>query len=239
MKNAMKETNLLEKSNLRALLEADQVDRVEDRLHVVDTFLDTEEHVTLEELFKLLKKKGYDYDVDFVRQCMRRMVELGFAQRKKFKGQPIRYEHRHLGRHHDHLICTKCGKIMEFANADMERLQLQIASELGFQMLQHRMEIYGLCDECFAGRARLISLSTAKPGEQVEIKEIAAGEGGTSRLASMGLRVGDRLEIINNEGHGRLILGRDCIRFAIGRGMAEKLLVSPLGPDQESTCEEN
>ncbi len=239
MKRIMKDTNLLEKANLRTLLETDQVNRVEDRLNIVDAFLDTEGHITLEELFRLLEEKGYHYEVDFVRQCMNRMVELGFAQREKFEDQPIRYEHRHLGRHHDHLVCTKCGKIVEFSNDDMERLQLQIASAHGFQMLQHRMEIYGLCDECFARRARLISLSMAKPGEQVELKEITAGAGGKSRLASMGLCVGDRLEIINNDGHGRLILARDCTRLAMGRGMAEKMLVSPLRPDQESTCKEN
>jgi Fur family ferric uptake transcriptional regulator len=237
VKSMMKDSNFLEKANLRALLETDQVDRVEDRLNIVDAFLDTEGHVTLEDLFRLLEEKGYHYDVGFVRQCVNRMVELGFAQKKKFEDQPIRYEHRHLGRHHDHLVCTKCGKIVEFSNDDMERLQLQIAAAHGFQMLQHRMEIYGLCDACFAQRARLIPLSMAKPGERVELKEITAGAGGKSRLASMGLRVGDRLEIINNDGNGRLILGRECIRLAMGRGMAEKMLVSPLPPEQESPCE--
>ncbi len=239
MKRVMRDTNLLEKANLRALLETDQVDRVEDRLNIVDAFLDTEGHVTLEELFRVLEAKGYHYEVDFVRQCMNRMVVLGFAQRKKFEDQPIRYEHNHLGRHHDHLVCTKCGKIVEFANDDMERLQLRIAAAHGFQMLQHRMEIYGLCDECFARRARLIPLSAAKPGEQVELKEVAAGAGGKSRLASMGLRVGDRLEIINNDGNGRLILAQDCTRLAMGRGMAEKILVSPLSPIQESVFEKS
>ncbi|MFZ0450091.1 MAG: transcriptional repressor [Desulfatiglandaceae bacterium] len=238
MKREIKDTNLLEKANLRALLKADRVDRVEDRLNIVDAFLDTEGHVTLEELFRLLEERDYHYEVGFVRQCMNRMVELGFAQREKFESQPIRYEHRHLGRHHDHLVCTKCGKIVEFANDNMEQLQLQIASAHGFQMLQHRMEIYGLCDECFSQRARLIPLSMAKPGEQVELKEITVGAGGKSRLASMGLRVGDRLEIINNDAHGRLILGRDCTRIAMGRGMAEKMLVSPLLPEQKITCKE-
>jgi Fur family transcriptional regulator, ferric uptake regulator len=73
----------------------------------------------------------------------------------------------------------------------------------------------------------------------VELKEVTAGAGGKSRLASMGLRVGDRLEIINNDGNGRLILAQDCTRLAMGRGMAEKILVSPLPPDQGRACKEN
>ncbi len=234
----MNDRNVLEKANLRALLETDQVDRIQDRLNIVDTFLDTEDHVTLEELFRLLKKKGYDYDPKFVRQCMNRVVELGFAQRKQFEDQPVRYEHRHLGRHHDHLICTKCGKIVEFSNAEMERLQVQIAASHGFHMLQHRMEIYGLCNECLAQRAPLMPLAMAKPGERVEVKEIAVGVGGKSRLASMGLRVGDKLEIISNDGHGRLILGHECTRLAMGRGIAQKILVSLSNAPADAICKD-
>lgn len=239
MGRTMKNRNLLEKANLRALLETDQVDRIQDRLNIVDTFLGTEEHVTLEELFRLLKKRGYDYEPEFVRQCMNRMVELGFAQRKKFEDQPIRYEHRHLGRHHDHLICTKCGKIVEFSNDEIERQQVRIASSYGFHMLQHRMDIYGLCHECLAQRAPLMSLAMAKPGERVEVKEISAGAGGRSRLASMGLRVGDQLEVISNNGHGRLILGHDCTRLAMGRGIAQKIIVSLSTAGSEAICKDD
>lgn len=235
----MKETNYLEKANFKSLLETDQVDRVQDRLNIVDTFLDTEEHVTLEELFRLLKQRGYDYEPDFVRQCMNRMVELGFAQRKTFEDQPIRYEHRHLGRHHDHLICTKCGKIVEFSNQDMERIQVKVAAEHGFHMLQHRMEIYGLCDQCFALRAPLMPLTMAKPGERVKVKEVAIGLGGKARLTSMGLRMGDELEIISNDGHGRLILGRESTRLAMGRGIAQKIFVSLSSSDKAAPARED
>jgi Fur family ferric uptake transcriptional regulator len=234
----MKDTNILEKANLRALLETDQVDRVQDRLNIVDTFLGIEDHVTLEELFRLLKENGYDYEPSFVRQCMNRMVELGFAQRKQFEDQPIRYEHRHLGRHHDHLICTKCGKIVEFSNDELERLQVHIANSHGFHMLQHRMEIYGLCDECLAQRAPLMALVMAKPGERVQVKEITTGAGGRSRLASMGLRIGDNLEVISNDGRGRLILGHECSRLAMGRGIAQKILVSLSAAPGEDICGE-
>jgi Fur family ferric uptake transcriptional regulator len=234
----MTDRNGLEKANLRALLETDQVDRVQDRLNIVDTFIESDEHITLEELFRLLKEKGYDYEPEFVRQCMNRMVDLGFAQRKQFEDQPIRYEHRHLGRHHDHIICTKCGKIVEFSNDEMERLQVQIAASYGFHMLQHRMEIYGLCNECLAQRAPLMPLAMAKPGERVEVREITAGHWGKSRLTSMGLRIGDKLEVISNDGHGRLILGHECTRIAMGRGVAHKILVSLSSVPADAICRE-
>jgi Fur family ferric uptake transcriptional regulator len=216
----------LERTNFKTLVEADGNDRVQDRLNIIDIFLGTEEHMTLEKMCELLTEKGYDYEPEFVRQCMNHMVDLGFAQKKTFEGQPVLFEHRHLGRHHDHLICTKCGKIVEFANEEMERLQLAIAAQQGFHMLQHRMEIYGICDTCLAQRRPLMPLAMAKSGERVIIREMTTGRIGRSRLESMGLRPGDHIEIINNTGQGRIILGRDLTRLAVGRGFAHKILVS-------------
>jgi Fur family ferric uptake transcriptional regulator len=218
--------NRNEKENFRALITEDDIGRVDDRLNIIDVFLQIEKHVTLQELMEALRERGYDYDPDFVRQCMNRWVEHGFAQKEQFDGQPPRYEHRHLGRHHDHLICTKCGKISEFSNESMESLQLRIAREQGFHMLQHKMEIYGICSDCLARRQALLPLTGAKPGERVEIKDMAGGRNAQGRLASMGLRRGDVLEVISNNGQGRLIVGHGTTRLALGRGVAEKLVVA-------------
>jgi Fur family ferric uptake transcriptional regulator len=232
----MENNNFFEKLNFKALIEADGNERLQDRLNIIDVFMGTEEHITLEQMYRLLREKGYDYDPEFVRQCMKRMVDLGFAQKKQFEGQPVRYEHHHLGRHHDHLICTKCGKIEEFADEDMERLQLKIAAQQGFHMLQHRMEIYGLCSGCLAQRKPLMPLAMAKPGERVVVKEMAGGVSARTRLTDMGLRTGDHIEIINNNGMGRLILGHDCMRLAIGRGIAQKIMVSLDDDDNDLVC---
>jgi len=228
----MKNKEFFEKTNFLSLIEADGADRLQDKLNVIDVFLSTEEHITLEEMVLLLQEKGYDFDSGFVKHCMHRMVELGFAQRKQFEGQPIRYEHHHLGRHHDHLVCTKCGKIVEFANEQIERLQVEVAAGYGFHMLQHRMEIYGLCSDCCANRKPLIPLAMAKAGETVFVREVAGCKFKQGRLTSMGLRAGDRVEIINNTGGGRVILGLENTRLAIGRGMAKRIMVSPL----QDTC---
>jgi Fur family transcriptional regulator, ferric uptake regulator len=228
----MKHDDQFEKANFRTLLEADQLNQIQDRLNIIDVFLGTEEHITLEELYLLLKEKGYDYDPEFVRQSLNRMVELGFAHRKKFEDQPVRYEHRHLGKHHDHLICTKCGTIVEFSDRELEMRQVSIAADHGFHMLQHRMEIYGLCSSCQATREPLMPLSMAKPGEVVVIKEVAGGAVARARLGSMGLRQGDSVEIVSNDGQGRLIIGHDCTRLALGRGVALKILVT-LTPEKK------
>jgi Fur family ferric uptake transcriptional regulator len=215
-----------EKENFRSLIESDEIGNVEERLNVIDVFLSTEEHVTLEEMMQLLKNRGFDYETEFVRQCMNRWIVHGFAQKKLFEGQPPRYEHHHLGRHHDHLICTKCGRIEEFRNEELERLQLEIATSQGFHMLQHKMEIYGLCSQCVSQRTPLIPLAMAKSGERLVIADIMGGTHARDRLTSMGLRRGDSLEVINNNGLGRLIVGHGTTRMALGRGIAQKIMVS-------------
>ena len=227
----MIKNNHVEKTNFRLLIENDSVGRMEERLNIIDTFLNTEEHVTLENMMQLLKEAGYDYEPDFVRQCLNRFGEHGFAQKKTFDGQSPRYEHRHLGKHHDHFICTKCDKIIEFDNDEMERLQSKIASDLGFHMLQHKMEIYGLCSDCMAQRRPLMPLSMAKSGEIVVMRDMTGGRNVRTRLASMGLRSGDSLEIIDNNGQGRLIVGHGSTRLALGRGVAQKIMVSLAKPD--------
>ena len=218
--------NRNEKENFRALIEEDEIGRVEDRLNIIDVFLENDRHVTLQDLMEILRDRGCDYDPEFVRQCMNRWVEHGFAQKKNFEGQPPRYEHRHLGRHHDHMICTKCGKIIEFHNEEIEFLQVRIARQHGFHMLQHKMEIYGICSDCLALRQPLMPLVMAKPGERVEIRDMVGGRSAIGRLASMGLRKGDVLEVISNNGQGRLIVGHETTRLALGRGVAEKITVS-------------
>jgi len=215
-----------EKENFRSLIEPDGLQDTDMRLNIIGVFLDSEEHLTLEELMQRLRERGYDYEYDFVRHCMNRWVDLGFAQKKEFEGQPPRYEHRHLGHHHDHLICTKCGRIVEFENEEMEALQERIAGLRGFHILQHKMEIYGICSECLKKRSALLPLAMAKAGEKLLIKEITGGREARTRLASMGLRPGDVLEVISNDGEGRLIVGIGSTRLALGRGMAQKILVT-------------
>ena len=222
----MQNNDYLEKANFKRLIEADGKDRIDDRLNIIGIFLGREEHITLEKMLHLLIEEGYDFEPRFVKQCLNRMVDLGFAQKKQFEGQPIRYEHRHLGKHHDHLICTKCGKIVEFADETMERLQVEIAARSGFHMLQHRMDIYGLCSRCLSQRTPLIPLTMAKKGEIVAIREIAGGRRRQAGLTDMGLRPGDLIEVINNTGRGRIILARGPTRLAIGRGIAEEIMVS-------------
>ncbi|MCJ7773471.1 MAG: transcriptional repressor [Desulfobacterales bacterium] len=224
----MKNIHSQEKEQFKKLFKQGDIDRFEDSLKVLDVFFETERHVTTSELIQLLYENGYDFDPNFVRDTLKLMCQFGFAAKNRFENGEIRYEHMHLGHHHDHMICTKCKRIIEFENEVLESLQAQIANKHGFHMLQHRMEIYGICSGCIKDRVVDLPLTAAKPGEQLEIKSFSGGTGSRVRLSTMGLRIGDEVDVVTNQGSGQVVISAGGKRYALGRGLAKKVLVGPI-----------
>jgi Fur family ferric uptake transcriptional regulator len=214
-----------EKEQFKKLFRQERIENFEDRFKVLEAFLATEKHITVDELTGLLNDGGADLSADFVRDTLKMLSRLGFARQSRFDNGVVRYEHHHLGDHHDHMICTKCGKIIEFKEDRLEEYQIRIAASRGFHMLRHKMEIYGICAECLKERSRQMPLTMAKAGERMVIREITGGSGVRLRLMSMGLRQGDAIEVITNDGQGQLTLCVDLKRYALGRGLAQKIIV--------------
>lgn len=223
----MKQIHLQEKDQFKKLFKEEHIDNFEDRYAILEVFLQTEKHVTIEELARLLEQSGRELDPQFVHETLKLMCRFGFAHKSRFDNGQVRYEHRHLGQHHDHLICTRCKKIFEFEEDQLEELQFRIASNRGFHMLQHRMEIYGICSECLKNRIQLMPLTMAKAGEKLVLKEFNGGSGVRMRLLTMGLRLGDEIEVITNNNQGQIAVALDFKRYVIGRGLAQKIMVEP------------
>jgi Fur family ferric uptake transcriptional regulator len=224
----MKQLHIQEKEQFKKLFKQEKIDHFEDRFKILEVFLQTENHVTIDEMVGLLKQNGWSLEPEFVRDTMKLMCRFGFAQKSQFDNGELRYEHRHLGQHHDHMICTKCRKIFEFEEDRLEQLQIKIAAAKGFHMLQHKMEIYGICENCLKDRIQLLTLTMAKPGERLVLKDFNGGPNARMRLLSMGLRLGDEIEIISNNSQGQIAIAADYTRYVLGRGFAEKILVEPI-----------
>ncbi len=221
----MKQVHVQEKQQFEKLFKQEQIDNFEDRFKVLEAFLQTEKHVTVDEVVTLLENNGRRLDPAFVKETLKLMCRFGFANKNRFDNGVVLYEHRHLGHHHDHMICTKCRKILEFEDNQIEQLQIKIAAIHGFHMLQHKLEIYGICNNCLKERIQLMPLTLAKPGERLVIREINGGIGAAMRLLTMGLRKDDKIEVITNNGQGQLAIAADLKRFVLGRGLAEKIMV--------------
>lgn len=116
------------------------------RQNILQTFLKIE-HITAEQMYQLLAKKDRQIGLATVYRTLRLLCETGLAQEQHF-GSQTQYDNVSHKGHHDHLICTSCGKIVEFENCQIERLQEEVASRNGFTIHTHRLELYGFCSEC-------------------------------------------------------------------------------------------
>ncbi len=231
----MQHTHIQEKEQLKKLFDQEGVDHFEERIKTIEVFLQTEKHLSAAELVDLVRKGGMDPEPEFVIDTLKLMCRFGFAQQHSFDNGVFRYEHRHLGQHHDHMVCTKCKKIIEFQNDQIENLQVSIAATHGFHMLQHKMEIYGICSDCLKKRQDVTPLMSARQGERLVIKKFTGGAGSRMRLMSMGLRLGDEIDVITNLNQGQLVIAVENRRLVLGRGLAQKIMVKALDMDNEKS----
>jgi Fur family ferric uptake transcriptional regulator len=134
----------LRERSLKSTSQRDDIARV---------FFGTHGHLSVEELYREVKKVNPRVGYATVYRTVRLLRECGLAAERHFHDGEARFENVEEEHHHDHLICERCGRIVEFANDAIERLQEQVAQKLGFVITRHKMELYGMCADCRAGRA--------------------------------------------------------------------------------------
>lgn len=138
------------KARLEAHLARAGLKRSRPRDAVVDAFLATPGHVSVEEMTAILRTRGSAVAYSTVYRTMKLLAECGLAAPHEFGDGQTRYERAQGRTHHDHLICTECGAILEFEDEEIERLQHAVARRHGFEVASHKTELYGCCAACTA-----------------------------------------------------------------------------------------
>lgn len=131
---------------LREHLGKHQLKLTRQRELILNVFLKME-HISAEQMYRLLSKKDPHIGLATIYRTLNLFCETGLAQARHF-GTQTQYDNVSHKGHHDHLICTGCGKIVEFENCDIERLQEEVAKRNGFTIQTHKLELYGLCSGC-------------------------------------------------------------------------------------------
>jgi Fur family transcriptional regulator, ferric uptake regulator len=132
------------KERWRAYLQENNLNTTQQRELIVDQFLRCRDHVSIDELLARVRKRNRKVGYATVYRTLKLLVDSGLAIQRQFGDGQARFEVD--GDHHDHLICTKCGLILEFEDDEIEALQERIAERLGgFKVTRHRHELYGLC----------------------------------------------------------------------------------------------
>ena len=90
---------------------------------ILDVFLKTEEHLSNEDLYQLVKKQDPTVGQTTVYRTLKLLTEAGLAREVRFGDGRAHFEHNYKHQHHDHMICSECGKIIEFFSAELEAIQ--------------------------------------------------------------------------------------------------------------------
>jgi Fur family ferric uptake transcriptional regulator len=146
MERAMSEVNA--KNNFRAYLVTQGLKSTRQRDIILDEFLCAGAHLSTEELYLRLREQHPHIGYATVHRTLKLFAECGIAEPRQFGDGQTRYESSAEEGHHDHLICTGCGAIIEFENPQIEALQESVASQHGFLIERHRLELYGRCRKC-------------------------------------------------------------------------------------------
>ena len=150
----MKNVGREEKEIFAAYLAKHRLKRSEQREAIVDTFLRSQSHLSVDDLLHLVQKRRADVGRTTVYRTLKLLQAAGLAQELELRGES-RFEREYNRAHHDHFICQHCGDIIEFESPEIERIQDEIAAGLGFVIEGHRHQIFGMCRSCAARAPRV------------------------------------------------------------------------------------
>lgn len=114
---------------------------------ILENFLTIKDHASVEELYLIVRKHDLSIGQVTVYRTLKLLCEAGIASAVNFEEGLVRYEPVGL-HHHDHLVCERCGRKIEFVNDAIEALQDKVCADHGFHPTAHHMVLYGICADC-------------------------------------------------------------------------------------------
>ena len=106
-----------------------------------------ERHLTAEKVYKILLNEDEEIGLATVYRVLTQFEAAGLVTRHHFEGGNSVFE-LNRGDHHDHILCVKCGRVDEFSDEIIEKQQRDIAEQLGYQLTDHSLYLYGFCSKC-------------------------------------------------------------------------------------------
>ncbi|MFB3813451.1 MAG: Fur family transcriptional regulator [Terriglobales bacterium] len=120
----------------------------EQRDTILRTFLETSEHLSTEELHRLVRRKDPRIGFTTVYRTLKLLADCGLASAVAFQDGIARYEHQYNRRSHHHMVCTECGSSVEFFSPEIDRMEQEIGRKYRYVTTRHLFQIYGVCEEC-------------------------------------------------------------------------------------------
>lgn len=115
---------------------------------ILETFLNTEGHLSVEDIYALVKKRDKKVGVVTVFRTLKSLTACGIAREITLGDGLTRFEHSYHHPHHHHIVCTECHRAIEFVCPELERIQEEIIQRYHFKPIHHRFQTYGICEDC-------------------------------------------------------------------------------------------
>jgi len=115
---------------------------------ILETFLSTEGHLSVEDIYALVKKRDRKVGVVTVFRTLKSLTACGIAREITLGDGLTRFEHSYHHPNHHHIVCTECHKAIEFICPELERIQSEIIKKYHFKPIHHRFQTYGICEDC-------------------------------------------------------------------------------------------
>lgn len=124
------------------------------RLAVAEVVLSADKHLSAEEVAREVSSRGASVGTATVYRTLDVLIESGLVVERDFGEGFRRFEPARDIPHHEHLVCSSCGRVIEFRDERLERMTTLHAEAHGFARQRHRLVIHGICADCQRGRTR-------------------------------------------------------------------------------------
>lgn len=132
----------------RRYLRASGIKDTSARRKILDAVLALDEHFEAEQVLYLLRERGEKVGKATVYRTLPVLVDCGILKQVRFDVKQAHYEHAFGEGPHDHMVCRRCGRIVEFGSEEVVELRNRIARRHHFHVISHRLQLSGLCWEC-------------------------------------------------------------------------------------------
>ncbi len=132
----------------RSYLEDHKLKMTQERREVLAEVFRSAEHFGADELHLRFVRRNVSMSRATIYRTLDHLVKSGLVRRVYLKEKKAFYEHVYGRKHHEHMICLDCGKVIEFSDDPLERRQDRVCRDLGFKPIRHSLRIVGLCSDC-------------------------------------------------------------------------------------------
>jgi len=198
---------------------------------VLEILQESHEHLDAEMVYERARSRDPHISLATVYRTLALFRLLGIVEQHQFGESHGHFEAVQSNPHY-HFTCVECGQVSEFSAPEVDALVQHLCQKAGHRLEHVKLDLSGVCSVCQSKReskAASISmepLSVVSAGIVGQIKRFAGGHDFAARAIAMGLTLGAEVKVIQNYGHGPILVGVQGARIALGRGEAAKIMVS-------------